>query len=140
MRVCRSCGRENPDESDFCSCGEYLRWEPTSHVQAVAAPSNATPPANGTAPGAGGEPAAPPPPEPLDPNVTLEAGAVGAGEVATPNGYAPGPRVSGPAQPAEAPPGAAAPMSNALPGTICILPKANVSSCNLSCRLTGAAV
>ena len=35
MRVCRSCGRENPDESDFCSCGEYLRWEPTGQVRAI---------------------------------------------------------------------------------------------------------
>lgn len=115
MRVCRSCGRENPDESDFCSCGEYLRWEPTSHVQAVAAPSKAAPPANGTAPAAGGEPAAAPPTEPLDPNVTLEAGAVGAGGVATPNGHAPAARASGPAQPAEPPPGAAA-LTLRLPG------------------------
>ena len=35
MRVCASCGRENPDDADFCVCGEYLRWEPTNHVRAV---------------------------------------------------------------------------------------------------------
>ena len=35
MRVCASCGRENPDDRDFCECGEYLRWEPTGVVQAV---------------------------------------------------------------------------------------------------------
>ena len=41
MRICRSCGRENPDDADFCVCGEYLRWEPTNHVRAVAAPAPA---------------------------------------------------------------------------------------------------
>jgi len=35
MRVCNSCGRENPDDRDFCECGEYLRWEPTGVVQAI---------------------------------------------------------------------------------------------------------
>ena len=35
MRVCSSCGRENPDDRDFCECGEYLRWDPTGVVQAV---------------------------------------------------------------------------------------------------------
>jgi hypothetical protein len=35
MRVCSSCGRENPAERDFCECGEYLRWDPTGVVQAV---------------------------------------------------------------------------------------------------------
>jgi beta-lactam-binding protein with PASTA domain len=35
MRVCASCGRENPDDRDFCECGEYLRWDPTGVVQAV---------------------------------------------------------------------------------------------------------
>ena len=41
MRICSSCGRENPDDADFCVCGEYLRWEPTSHVQAVPTPASA---------------------------------------------------------------------------------------------------
>lgn len=35
MRTCASCGRENPDDRDFCECGEYLRWEPTGFVKAV---------------------------------------------------------------------------------------------------------
>ena len=39
MRICRSCGRENADETDFCECGEYLRWEPTNYIPAVAAPA-----------------------------------------------------------------------------------------------------
>ena len=34
MRTCQSCGRENPDDRDFCECGEYLRWDPTGFVQA----------------------------------------------------------------------------------------------------------
>jgi beta-lactam-binding protein with PASTA domain len=37
MRVCNACGRENPDGTDFCACGEYLRWEPTGHVRAIPA-------------------------------------------------------------------------------------------------------
>ena len=35
MRTCQSCGKENPADRDFCSCGEYLRWEPTSQLKAV---------------------------------------------------------------------------------------------------------
>ena len=35
MRICQSCGRENPDDRDFCECGEYLRWDPTGIVQAI---------------------------------------------------------------------------------------------------------
>jgi beta-lactam-binding protein with PASTA domain len=35
MRVCSSCGRENPADRDFCECGEYLRWDPTGVVQAI---------------------------------------------------------------------------------------------------------
>src|SRR3954467_2728530 len=35
MRTCPSCGQENPPDRDFCSCGEYLRWEPTGFVQAI---------------------------------------------------------------------------------------------------------
>jgi beta-lactam-binding protein with PASTA domain len=35
MRKCPSCGRENPPDRDFCTCGEYLRWEPTTFSEAV---------------------------------------------------------------------------------------------------------
>src|SRR4051812_50011946 len=35
MKTCPSCSKENPDDADFCSCGEYLRWEPTGFVQAI---------------------------------------------------------------------------------------------------------
>jgi beta-lactam-binding protein with PASTA domain len=39
VRACPSCGRQNPDDLDFCECGEYLRWEPTSMLPAAAAPA-----------------------------------------------------------------------------------------------------
>ena len=77
MRVCSSCGRENPDDRDFCECGEYLRWDPTGVVQAVtpevlqaaqdqAPPPAAEPPAAPQQPAqpAAAEPAPPPPPRP----------------------------------------------------------------------------
>jgi beta-lactam-binding protein with PASTA domain len=79
VRVCNACGRENPDDSDFCVCGEYLRWEPTSHVRAVPAqgtgraavvdlPQTAGPsdPPDGPEPGDGQRPI-----DAVDPNVTL---------------------------------------------------------------------
>src|SRR5215210_4489656 len=82
MRVCSSCGRENPEDRDFCECGEYLRWDPTGVVQAVtpevlaaaqqpappAAPAAPAPPAPGQAPTQpphpAARPAAPPPAAP----------------------------------------------------------------------------
>jgi beta-lactam-binding protein with PASTA domain len=51
VRACPNCGRQNPDGHDFCSCGEYLRWEPTGYVPTLDAP--ATPP-RVDGPGAGG--------------------------------------------------------------------------------------
>jgi beta-lactam-binding protein with PASTA domain len=51
MRKCQNCGRENADDVHFCECGEYLIWEPTQHLKAVAPPEPA-------------QPAPPPPPEP----------------------------------------------------------------------------
>jgi beta-lactam-binding protein with PASTA domain len=70
MRTCQSCGRENPDDRDFCECGEYLRWEPTGFVQAVT-PEMAEQPApeapaadDGQGPTDGKPPAAAPPPPP----------------------------------------------------------------------------
>src|SRR4051794_3089976 len=62
MRTCQSCGKENPLDQDFCSCGEYLRWEPTGFVQAITpemaeqAQAEAAPPEAGN-----GHPAPPPP-------------------------------------------------------------------------------
>ncbi|HEX3978684.1 MAG TPA: PASTA domain-containing protein [Solirubrobacteraceae bacterium] len=131
MRVCRSCGRENPDESDFCSCGEYLRWEPTNFLPSVSAPDAEVAPSNGAAPGA--ETAAPAPggaaseaaaaaaarraaapagghpmsPQDLDPNITLGP------EMILPAGGAGG---SGAGGLGGAPPPGAAALSLRLPG------------------------
>ena len=64
MRTCQSCGKENPNDRDFCSCGEYLRWEPTGFVQAVT-PEMAAEAAAQAAPPPPPDPTpAPPPPTP----------------------------------------------------------------------------
>ncbi|HEY1715191.1 MAG TPA: PASTA domain-containing protein [Solirubrobacteraceae bacterium] len=126
MRICRSCGRENPDDSDFCSCGEYLRWEPTNFLPSVAAPDAEAAQANGTAApapaetgasggaasAAGGRaaPAAargghPMSPQDLDPNITLGP------EMILPAGGG-----SGAGGPGGAPPPGAAALSLRLPG------------------------
>jgi beta-lactam-binding protein with PASTA domain len=94
MRTCQSCGRENPNERDFCECGEYLRWEPTGIVEAVtpemaeAALEAAPPPAPAEPAPAGPQPPAPvagepppvapppPPPPPAGPAGTAVHGAV----------------------------------------------------------------
>src|SRR3954464_8507299 len=60
MRTCQSCGAQNPMDQDFCSCGEYLRWEPTGFMQAVT-PDMA---ASGSPPEPPDAPAAPAPPPP----------------------------------------------------------------------------
>lgn len=106
MRTCRSCGREHPDDRDFCTCGEYLRWEPTQHVEAVKAP-----PRSAAADHAGAV-------EITDPNVTLQP------EVAAP---ARGPRPShptpvraGPA-PIGAAPGPSPGPGNAPPGVAALM-------------------
>ncbi len=123
MRICRSCGRENPDESDFCSCGEYLRWEPTNFLPSVAgragpeseaAQSNgaaastpaetSTPAGGGAAAPAGGHPMSP---QDLDPNITLGP------EMIRPAG---GPGAPGGGGLAGAPPPGAAALSLRLPG------------------------
>ncbi|WP_028067015.1 PASTA domain-containing protein [Solirubrobacter soli] len=61
MRTCQSCGKENPPDRDFCSCGEYLRWEPTGFVQAIT-PEMAAEAQAQAAPPKAPEPAAPTPP------------------------------------------------------------------------------
>jgi beta-lactam-binding protein with PASTA domain len=70
MRICPSCGHENGDDRDFCRCGEYLRWEPTQHVEAVtpAAAGELEDVAAGTAVDA---PPSSPAKRAADPNVTL---------------------------------------------------------------------
>lgn len=103
MRVCRSCGRENPDGSDFCGCGEYLRWEPTNYIPAVAAPATDTAAANGEQAAEGNAT----PAYDADPNMTL------AGDVAAPldrrwGGGAGAPPAPGTPGSGDAPPGAAA--------------------------------
>ncbi len=46
MRICPACARENPDDQDFCVCGEYLNWELTGvHQVAVPEPETAPLPA-----------------------------------------------------------------------------------------------
>jgi beta-lactam-binding protein with PASTA domain len=69
VRTCPSCGRQNADDLDFCECGEYLRWEPTSMLPAAAAPASpsAAPPDDppaGTPAAAPATGAVPPPQEP----------------------------------------------------------------------------
>jgi beta-lactam-binding protein with PASTA domain len=71
MRVCSSCGRENPDDRDFCECGEYLRWDPTGVVQAITpevlqAAQQQAPPAT-AAPAADAPAATPAPQAPTEP-------------------------------------------------------------------------
>ena len=100
MRTCQSCGKENPPDQDFCSCGEYLRWEPTGFVQAIT-PEMAAQAQAEAAPPKPAEPAAPaPPPAP-------EAG----------NGHAavPPPPAAAPPPP-PAPPRSTSPVKAAPPG------------------------
>jgi len=60
MTTCQSCGKENPPDRDFCSCGEYLRWEPTGFVQAIT-PEMAAEAAAQSAPPSAPDPAPPSP-------------------------------------------------------------------------------
>ncbi len=67
MRTCQSCGKENPADRDFCSCGEYLRWEPTSQLKAITPEmiekaATQAPPPPAAAPPPPPQAAAPPPP------------------------------------------------------------------------------
>src|SRR5690242_10320437 len=77
MKICPRCGTENSEGTDFCVvCGEYLRWEPTRALDAVA-PSDANPdgPTEEVAQSGGGTPS-PVSPEPVaDPEMTLPPGA-----------------------------------------------------------------
>ena len=75
MRTCQSCGKENPADRDFCSCGEYLRWEPTGYMQAITPEAGrrggragrAAQAARAAAPGAAAHVTPAPPPAPVAP-------------------------------------------------------------------------
>jgi beta-lactam-binding protein with PASTA domain len=102
VRTCPSCGRENSLDRDFCECGEYLRWEPTSYVPSVqpagagsAAPAQQEHDPNATIAPSFGAPAAGP-----------GAPAPGPGAPAVGSG-APTPGPGAPASGAGAPPGVA---------------------------------
>jgi beta-lactam-binding protein with PASTA domain len=117
MRICPSCGVENADDRDFCECGEYLRWEPTQHVQTVKPAASSAAPAAAAAAATPQMPAASYPDaaernrrtaEPhhasLDPDVTMAPAAV----AGTPPTVPRGPLSTSRAHPApEAPPGVA---------------------------------
>ncbi len=62
MRICPACGVENADDRDFCTCGEYLRWEPTGYMPAIPAPAAPAQPQTPAAPALPGTPPAPAPP------------------------------------------------------------------------------
>jgi beta-lactam-binding protein with PASTA domain len=114
MRVCSSCGRENPDDRDFCECGEYLRWDPTGVVQAITpevlqAAQEQTPPAAAEAPAAPAEPgpaapqqpppATPPPPAAQPPAAHPAARPAAPQQPASPGNGAGDPLAPAPAQP-----------------------------------------
>src|SRR3954447_5570358 len=124
MRVCSSCGRENPDDRDFCECGEYLRWDPTGVVQAVtpevlqAAQDQAPPPAAEppAAPQQPAQPAAEPAPPAAPPAQPVHPAARPAAPQApaTPGNGAGDPLAPAPPQPPAAPaPAAAQPPASA---------------------------
>src|SRR4051794_8192470 len=96
MRTCQSCGKENPADRDFCSCGEYLRWEPTGYMQAV------TPEA---AAAAAAQPASPKEPEPAPPGAHVTPAAPV--EQGNGNGHHQAVPPAPPAPPAPPPPTAA---------------------------------
>src|SRR5829696_5871456 len=127
MRVCSACSRENPDDRDFCECGEYLRWDPTGVVQAVtpemlqaaeqhappAAPEPAAaPPAPTQPPHPAARPASPPPaPERPgnghgQPPAPAAPAAARVPTLRQPSVPVPAPAPAAPAQPAEPDPAA----------------------------------
>ena len=117
MRVCSSCGRENPDDRDFCECGEYLRWDPTGVVQAVtpevlqAAQDQAPPPAASRPPPRSSRPSPPPPSRPRRAPRSLptrQPAPAAPQAPASPANGAGDPLAPAPPQPPAAPPPAAA--------------------------------
>jgi beta-lactam-binding protein with PASTA domain len=102
MRVCASCGRENPDDRDFCECGEYLRWEPTGVVQAIT--PEVLQAAQQEQAAAADAPAQPDAPAPTQPPHPAARPAVPPAPASPGNGH------GEPAAPAPPPPAAAAPL------------------------------
>ena len=123
MRVCNSCGRENPADRDFCECGEYLRWDPTGVVQAITpevlqAAQQEAPPAAAAAPAADA-PAPAQPQAPAPGQATTEPPHPAASPAPPPPATAPGngqgaPAVSG--DPLAGAPAAPPPPPPAAPG------------------------
>jgi|GEM_PF-1991970 len=101
MTTCQSCGKENPPDQDFCSCGEYLRWEPTGLLQAITPEMAAT-----------GQSEAPAPPLPDD---ALPANAARPTPAVQPDGSAPPAAGATPPSDAAAPPNGHAPAPGAAP-------------------------
>jgi beta-lactam-binding protein with PASTA domain len=64
VRTCPKCGRQNPDDRDFCECGEYLRWDPTQYIPAMPAPAQPSETPAGDDPPAPARPSAPVPASP----------------------------------------------------------------------------
>ena len=133
MRVCSACSRENPDDRDFCECGEYLRWDPTGVVQAVtpevlqaaqeqAPPAAQTPPAQGQ-PVQPQQPAQPAPTQqpPAAPAHPAASPAPAQTPASPPNGgggaVSSGDPLAGPPAPPAAPPPAAPPAPAQPPRT-----------------------
>ena len=122
MRVCAACSRENPDDRDFCECGEYLRWDPTGVVQAITpevlqAAQDQAPPATPAQP-AQPAPTQQPPAAPAHPAARPAPPPAPAGP---PNGggspASSGDPLAAPPPPAPAPPPAAPPAPAAPPRT-----------------------
>ena len=112
MRTCQSCGAENPPDRDFCSCGEYLRWEPTGFVQAITpemaaeAAAQAAPPQRRPSRPRPAAPAAATPPPAAAPAAAAAAHVTPAAPVQPESGNGHG---NGHAQPAAPPPPPPAP-------------------------------
>lgn len=119
MRTCQSCGKENPDDRDFCSCGEYLRWEPTGFVQAITPEMAAEAAAQAT-------PKPPPDPAPAPPPPTPTARVTPAvpPQPESGNGQGNGHQAPPPPPPPPAPPAPAPPTANSLPAIQRVQPPA----------------
>jgi hypothetical protein len=77
VTTCPSCGRPKPEDRDFCECGEYLRWDPTSYrpvVQRSPRPEDESAPATPEPPPVAPVRSAPAQPEPVarQPSVVAE--------------------------------------------------------------------